>query len=89
MKCEHGKYITIVVQLDNQYIEDGYEIQLEGCDKCKPISEERKNTYALYLCNMANICKRSCSHHEEHEHTEDCNFPPPCAYNRDAECEKI
>ncbi len=90
MKCEHGKPIIIVVQLDNEYIEDGYKIHLEGCTKCEPVYVERKNKPTpRYLCNMADLCKRDCGHNEEHPHDGGYMCDMICSYNRDAKCEEI
>ena len=89
MKCEHGKEVKVIILYREDYTDDGFTTHLEGCDECKLEVEERFPTPTkLYRCNMADICKRSCTHREEHTKIEDCTFPP-CMYNQDAACEEL
>ena len=93
MKCEHNKTIKVIVQLNDEYIEDGYKILIKGCTKCKPEYEERKNIpVKMFICNMTEMCsKGSCEHMEEHPciNPLKCNGLPNCNQNKDARCIEI
>lgn len=34
IKCKHRKMITISIELNGSYWEDGAHIEMTGCDKC-------------------------------------------------------
>ncbi len=92
MKCEHGKKIKVIILYREDYKDDGFTSHIEGCTKCKLELEERfPDKQPMHICNMADVCThhKGCIHVKEHPHTDRCDDPSYCDWNKDARCIEV